>query len=169
MKSILIATCMAIVAIPVAADINWVWINAGTGTEQGTFVTDGNLVGTDAPAGSYTLLDFSVTASIYGATLGSVSGGQWLIGQPDVGFEWDGSQATQLWRQNGDFTNGFGFWSTEPPPPNVPDYIAFDANWFVVRNYEHTVTFLEEWMAVIMIPHQVPVEGTSFSELKALY
>ena len=58
-------TTMAMIALLTVcsvahAGIQWTWINAGTGTEQGVFLTDGELVGGIAPAGTYTVVDFAV-------------------------------------------------------------------------------------------------------------
>ncbi|MEO0508583.1 MAG: PEP-CTERM sorting domain-containing protein [Verrucomicrobiota bacterium] len=89
------------------ANINWAWSWIGiAGTEAGFFETDGDLSGGNAPAGTYTFVDFLVTESANGSPLGSVSGGQYSIGQPSAGFVWDGSSATQWFRSSGSRTNG---------------------------------------------------------------
>ena len=65
----------------------WIWSFAG---EQGHFLTDGT---TPVP-GTYTLIDFDVTSSAAGGTLGSVSGGQYVAAGSDSvqavldGLEW---------------------------------------------------------------------------------
>jgi len=166
-RTAILVTCLFV--LPAAANINWVWVNAGTGTEQGTFLTDGDLVGYDAPAGNYSVLDFSVTASAHGAPIGSVSGGEYYIGSPDVGFQWDGSAPTQFWRSNGAYTNGFAFWVTGGSPPDLPDYILFDIGYFSVENDEFGDVFLYEFMTVQMDPHEVAVGSQTFGALKALY
>jgi len=163
------AVAMLLACPSARAEINWSWVNAGTGTESGTFTTDGETVGALAPAGSYTILDFSYTASVYGAPVGSVSGGTYFIGMPDIGFEWDGSGATQFWRQSGAWTNGFGLWVTGGAPPDQPDYIVFDVDYFSVENDEEGSTFLWELITVLMTPHQTPVQGANLSDIKALY
>lgn len=75
----------------------WAW---SFGTEHGTFVTSG----TDSTAGTYEVLDFSVTASGYGATLGSLNGGAYETGAFDTNapfrFEWNGTAVTR-WLHGG--------------------------------------------------------------------
>jgi hypothetical protein len=169
MKIIATALALLLVCSVAQANIHWTWTNAITGTEIGTFDTDGDLVGADALPGSYTILDFSVTASLYGAPIGSVSGGEYYIGMPDIGFEWNGSAPTEFWRQNGGYTNGFGLWVSEGSAPNVPDYIAFSVDWFVVENYEYEVIFLEEYATAIITPHVTAAETVSMGDVKVLY
>jgi hypothetical protein len=95
------------------ADQIWMWSFAG---ERGTFVTDG----TTAVPGTYTMIDFSVTASSAGGTLGSVSGGQYAAEGSDsvqpYSMKWDG-QAVTMWSAAG--FNSFNWWPfsdlIEPP------------------------------------------------------
>ena len=91
----------------------WIWSFAG---EQGHFLTDGT---TPVP-GTYTLIDFDVTSSAAGGTLGSVSGGQYVAAGSDsvqpVSMAWNGSAVT-LWSAAG--FNSFNWWPfsdlVEPP------------------------------------------------------
>lgn len=87
------------------AAIVWNWSFEG---EAGQFVTDG----TTPMAGSYTMLDFSVTASAVGGTLGSLSGGEYgtnaFSTDEPFSFVWDGSQVTQ-WLHTG--LNTFDWWA----------------------------------------------------------
>ena len=75
----------------------WAW---SFGTEHGTFVT----TGTDSTAGTYEVLDFSVTASGHGASLGSLSGGAYQANAYDTSapyrFEWNGTAVTR-WLHGG--------------------------------------------------------------------
>lgn len=75
----------------------WAW---SFGTERGTFLTSG----ADSTAGIYEVLDFSVTASGYGATLGSLNGGAYEAGAFDTNapfrFEWNGTAVTR-WLHGG--------------------------------------------------------------------
>lgn len=68
----------------------WDWAFA---SETGTFTTGGT-----GTAGTYTVSDFSVTASAVGATLGSQGGGAYFSGPFSTGepytFDWDGSSVT---------------------------------------------------------------------------
>lgn len=80
----------------VDAAILWQW---SFGTEAGTVLTEGDLVGGAAPAGTYNVTNFSVTQSGIGLPLGSITEGQWNEGsQPGTGFVWDGSSDTQWFR-----------------------------------------------------------------------
>jgi hypothetical protein len=96
-----------------SADQIWIWSFTG---EQGTFRTDG----TDPVPGTYTMADFSVTASAAGGTLGSLSTGQYIAEGSDsvqpYSMQWDGHAVT-LWSAAG--FNGFNWWPfsdlVEPP------------------------------------------------------
>jgi hypothetical protein len=89
------------------ADTLWTWSYA---SESGTFVTDGDPpCGEPAPAGTYSILDFSVTASAFPGNVGSLSGGEFSQNQPVQGFVWDGVEPIQWFRSSGTFTNGSNF------------------------------------------------------------
>jgi hypothetical protein len=82
--------------------IIWDWEFEG---EVGTFETAQALAGVDDRiSGTYSILDFTVTSSASGATLGSVDGGQYSIGgqdtAPSFSFDWDGSFITN-WNHGG--------------------------------------------------------------------
>ncbi len=66
MKILLTILILATACGTALAGIQWTWANAGTGTEQGTIITDGTLVAEEAPAGTYTIPDYSISASAYG-------------------------------------------------------------------------------------------------------
>lgn len=89
------------------ASIVWSWNFA---SEFGQFVTDGDI----ASPGTYTLSDFSVTASASGGSIGSLSGGQYATQTDNFStpqpftFVWDGSQITQ-WFHSGN--NLYDWWS----------------------------------------------------------
>lgn len=151
------------------AGIQWSWVNAGTGTEQGAFITDGELVGGFAPPGSYTILDFSVTASDYGLVIGTLSGGDYICLTPENGFDWDGTECTEFWRSSGLWTNGFDF-RVPDPAANAPDAVGFGVNFFVIH-YDETITFLEEDQTVILIPEATVTDSDnrSLGAVKRLY
>jgi hypothetical protein len=91
------------------ANVTWDWSFAG---QAGTFTTDGSAPAGTAAAGSYNLLDFSVTTSTAGESVGSVSGGQYsetgFDTNPPYSFNWDGSNVVQ-WNQSG--LNTFNWWA----------------------------------------------------------
>jgi hypothetical protein len=97
------------------ADQMWLWSFAG---ERGHFLTDG---ATPAP-GTYTLIDFDVTSSSAGGTIGSVSGGQYIAAGSDsvqpYSMAWDGHAVT-LWTAAG--FNTFNWWpfSDQVAPPKA--------------------------------------------------
>ncbi len=96
-----------------SADQMWLWSFAG---EQGTFLTDGAL----PVPGTYTMIDFAVTSSSSGGTLGSVSGGQYEAAYSDsvqpYAMTWNGQEVTR-WAAAG--FNSFNWWPfadlIEPP------------------------------------------------------
>jgi hypothetical protein len=110
MKSIkqLVVLGILCVSMPAHATVVWDWSIAG---ESGQFITDGTANGT-AAAGNYTLIDFSVTSSATGGTIGSLSGGEYAADifstYEPFSFVWDGSSVTQ-WLESG--TNGFDWWA----------------------------------------------------------
>lgn len=100
--------CLAITgasASQAEAAIIWDW---SFGAEAGQFVTDG----ITPVAGTYTMSDFSVTASGVGGALGSLSGGEYdttaFSTDEPFTFIWDGSQVTQ-WLHVG--LNTFDWWA----------------------------------------------------------
>lgn len=119
-KSIYLAS-VAVMLSPAAAyaDIIWDWSFSNT---SGQFVTDG----TDPLAGVFTLLDFSVTASDLGATIGSVSGGEYaqqgLITDPLYTMAWDGSAVTD-WFHSG--ANDFDWWVFDDLLASTSAWILF--------------------------------------------
>ncbi len=168
MKRMLITVLAILTATIAHADIQWLWINGGTGTEQGTFVTTGEY-SAEVPDGSYTVLDYSITASAYGAILGSHSGGEYIIHQPDIGFLWENGAPTQFWRSSGLFTNGLTLYTAEPQPPEIPSAFSFNIDYFVVGTGEGRNIFLYEEITPIITPVGVAVEEMSLGQFKALY
>ncbi|MEM9018451.1 MAG: hypothetical protein AAGC68_15660, partial [Verrucomicrobiota bacterium] len=84
------------------ADVYWRW---SFGTESGLFRTDGTFSDT-AGMFQFTVIDFYLTESGQGITLGSLLGGQILENQPTQGFIWNGTGVTAFFRQGGAFLNG---------------------------------------------------------------
>ena len=99
-----VVLCLWMGAVAEAEPLTWRWSFAA---EQGRFVTDG----TAHVPGTYTLLDFAVTASSAGGTIGSVSDGQYdasgFTTERPYSFVWDGSRVT-LWNSAGH--NTFDWW-----------------------------------------------------------
>lgn len=116
----IVALLVMLVSTPIVAQaqITWDW---SFGTNTGTFLTDGTAVGGNAPAGTYNFIDFSLTSSGDGATVGSVSGGQY--GAYGFGttlpydFNWSGSAVT-FWNSAG--SNSFDWWP-------FTDQVQFDS------------------------------------------
>ncbi len=158
-----------VLAGPALAAIEWTWVNSGTGTEQGTLITDGVLVGDLAPAGTYTILDYTVTASAHGVLIGSVSDGTYVIEHPDQGFDWDGSAPTVFWRDSGQHTNGFWLWAAEYVP-GTPNTVGLGIDWFLVCEDE-TVDYLYELLTPAITPVGTVTGGdtATFGGVKALY
>jgi hypothetical protein len=169
MKILLTVLILTALACSAHAAIEWTWTNTGTGTEQGTFITDGALVGNLAPAGTYTVIDYSVTASAYGAPIGSVSSGEYFINQPDIGFDWDGSAPTVFWRSSGTYTNGTNLFVTTPSYGGV-GFIGLDIGQFSVYDDDESTLFQE-----MLAPTLVPVgtvtadEGMTIGTVKTLF
>ena len=168
MRAAIILLAGLLVGNPAAANIDWTWSNAGTGTEQGTFITTGELDGAQAPAGAYAILDFSVTASTHGLPLGSVSGGQFTIGAPDIGFDWNGSAPTVMWQSSGTWPIGFAL-SIPGAAWDEPEMVSFAIGRFSIRAFEPDITFLDEHQTVILAPVTTAVAEGSFGRIKALY
>ena len=100
---LLFVAVLGAIALPAHATV-WNWSINNT---SGTFTT----TGTGSAPGTYVLQDFSVTASTDGASVGSLSGGQYLASgfvtlQP-YEFNWDGSNVT-FWNHAG--SNDFDWW-----------------------------------------------------------
>jgi hypothetical protein len=169
MKTMLLLMILLLTCGAAQAGIQWTWTNAGTGTEQGTFVTDGELVLGEAPAGTYTVVDFSVTASAYGLPIGAVSEGAYSIGQPTVGFVWSGTAPTNFWRSSGGLTNGFTFWDDDAVE-DAPNRVGFIVDWFVVDEY-YGISFVDESSTAVITPmaSATPNEARTFGGVKSLF
>jgi hypothetical protein len=169
MKFLFTILALAVLSGPALAGIEWSWSNAGTGTERGTFITDGAMVSGAAPAGTYTIIDFTLSETAYPLPLGSISDGTYFINQPDTGFDWDGAAPTVFWRSSGTYTNGTNFFVTAPVGTN-PDLIGMGIDFFLVE-YDEEVTFLEENHTPVVTPvgDHVATEVSSFGAIKVLY
>ncbi len=49
-----------------------------------------------------------MTSSTEAATIGA----DYIASQPDIGFQWDGTEVTQFFRSSGTFTNGAGLFTS---------------------------------------------------------
>lgn len=169
MKVMFTILVLVVLSSTAQAGIEWNWINAGTGTEKGTFITDGAMVSGAAPAGTYTIIDFTLNETAYALPLGSMSDGTYFLTQPDTGFDWDGAAPTVFWRLSGTYTNGTNFFVTAPVGTN-PDWIGMGIDFFLI-DYDEEVTFLEETLTPKVTPvgDHVAVEVSSFGAIKVLY
>jgi hypothetical protein len=92
------------------ATVIWDW---SFDTEAGQFITTGNLTGTSLAAGTYQLLDFSVSVTALGPNyIGSMSGGQWDYyyseqALPSYQLIWDGTAVSE-WQNSG--TTSYPTW-----------------------------------------------------------
>jgi len=136
------------------AAILWQWSFLG---EAGTLLTDGTLVGSSAEAGTYNVIDFSITQTATTIPLGSISGGQWNEGsQPGTGFVWDGSIDTEWFRDGGNFTNGAGYFPETVIFPTVGfERIAFSPGNYTIDNL-FTNTNLASSNTLTLVPVTVP-------------
>ncbi len=121
-RSILISFAVAFGALSqhAHADVTWNWSFGG---EAGQFVTDGAGGG----AGTYNLIDFSVTSSSVGGTIGSLLGGQYVDGQFSTempySFVYDGSAVTQ-WLHSG--SNSFDWWTFDSLSSDISYFFGWD-------------------------------------------
>ncbi|NRF66297.1 PEP-CTERM sorting domain-containing protein [Aquincola sp. S2] len=120
-KKILALAALAAIAQSAQADIVWNWSFAG---ETGQFVTDG----TGGGAGTYNVIDFSVTSSAVGGTLGSLLGGQYTDGQfvtdMPYSFVYNGSAVTQ-WLHSG--ANSFDWLTFDSPTSSISYFFGWDS------------------------------------------
>jgi len=136
-----------------ANNTSWSWSFDG---HEGIFVTMGEYSG----PGNYRLLDFIVISSSTGATIGSLSNGdyqytnQFGITSP-FDFLWDGTKITQ-WNHNGDFE--FRTWAFDDfRSPAVNDSFWFGYDCVTIGNEENDPNNAEHWNG--------DIEGTTCGEL----
>ena len=102
-ESVAVLAMLLLASAPASATM-WNWTINNT---TGTFTT----TGTGSAPGNYTLLDFSVTSSGDGASVGSLSGGQYAAEGFSTflpyDFDWDGTNVT-FWNSAG--ANTFDWW-----------------------------------------------------------
>jgi hypothetical protein len=103
--------------------ITWTW---SFGTERGTFETDGT-----GAAGTYQVLDFAVTASGVGGTIGSFSDGAYTANNLGTtmpySFDWDGTQITQ-WHKVGGNTFDWNIYQQTSQPDHFYFFGWADGN-----------------------------------------
>lgn len=118
----LLATGILIFMLSGAANATmWNW---SFGNETGQFVTDG--IG--SKPGTYSLIDFSVTSSSVGGTIGSFSSGQYVDGfyrtYFPYSFAYDGSTVTS-WNHSG--PNDFDWWAFSSLTSNISYLFGYDS------------------------------------------
>ncbi len=160
-----------LLALPAQAEITWIWSNSlGSGTEQGTFVTDGDLVEGQAPAGTYTITDFSLTATSTSMPLGSIAAGDY---EPTWGalsnyyFYWDGSEVTQ-YRLSNNPTIAYHQYRALLQPDGSPDLIQFWVFQFDIWE-QYGESFLFEDEGVVVTPDGTPTASMVWSRIKQFY
>lgn len=103
------AVILASAAAPAPAQVLWNWSYGGT--EAGTFTTDGSFAQT-ATSGSFNVSSMSVTSSVISGAVGATMN---QGNQPGNGFLWNGTAATQFFRDANNpppLTNGSSFYTT---------------------------------------------------------
>ena len=97
-------------ANPAQAAVLWNW-SFNNGNETGTFSTNGTFADT---TGSFNFVidvtQFNVTQSTFAPSL---VGATFTESQPTQGFLWNGTTATQFYRNSGGLTNGSNFFSSQ--------------------------------------------------------
>lgn len=116
------------VSAPAFADVLWNW---SFSSESGTFTTDGTFADA-AGAHTFGFTGFHVTTSVVSSNVGAT----YLVVQPDQGFIWNGSTATEFFRDSGILTNGSNF---NNAVTNYR-YTLFPGTSFLVDASEHDVT-----------------------------
>ena len=101
MVVITIGFLMAIPSTTIAATWDWSF-----GNEWGVVETNGEFSDTSSP---YTFIFDPSTFEVLGSEVTSNIGDDYIVSQPDVGFNWDGTRVTQFFRQSGNYTNGSNF------------------------------------------------------------
>ena len=97
------------------SQITWSWTDAETGLEKGTFVTNGTLNEDGTVSnGAYTISDFTLDqTSTTISTSGTFANGDWVLSQPDIGFNWSEGSVVQFWRSSGNLTNGLNIYTND--------------------------------------------------------
>ncbi|XHR80448.1 MAG: hypothetical protein ACFKPT_19535 [Gloeotrichia echinulata GP01] len=91
-----------------AQALTWNW-SFNSGTEAGTFNTNGTFADT---SGSFNfVINASTVAVTTSAFAPSLVGATFTESQPTQGFLWNGTTATQFYRQSGALVNGSNFYS----------------------------------------------------------
>ncbi len=164
MSQLVFSMALAFCSTFANAGIVWNWqadVGHG-GILEGTITTDGELVAGSAGSSTYTVTDFS----FYTATdwlnvdsyFGSISDGQYVIGQPAITFDWDGSNATGFSRANGIYNNGFAFNHT-----TLGGYVGMSDSYFSVG--EEFAPKVESYTAGVVLSVRGPAgQPTSVSE-----
>ncbi len=103
------------------ANVIWDWSFGG---EAGQFVTDGSGGG----VGTYNFIDFSLTSSSVGGTVGSYLGGEYIDGQftttTPYSFIYDGSTVTQ-WLHSG--SNSFDWWTFDSVSSDISYFFGWES------------------------------------------
>ena len=122
MKTIKIIATLALFALSSASNANVIWDWSFSG-ETGQFETDGS-----GGAGTYNLIDFSVTSSSVGGTIGSLLGGEYVDGQfsthTPYSFNYDGASVTS-WLHSG--SNTFDWWTFDSVSSNISYFFGWDS------------------------------------------
>lgn len=98
------------VATPASAQLQWNWSFTGTaGVEAGTFRTNGTVADLSS---SFNFVIDATTFQCTSSALAPSLVGQTFTDSPTTGFLWNGTKATQFYRDSGAWTNGSNFFSS---------------------------------------------------------
>ena len=130
------------------SQITWSWTDAETGLEKGTFVTNGTLNEDGTVSnGAYTISDFTLDqTSTTISTSGTFANGDWVLSQPDIGFNWSEGSVVQFWRSSGNLTNGLNIYTN-----NWTYRIIMSIDYFAILMEEVDLVFQQSTPVVIPI------------------
>ena len=116
--------------------------------EKGTFVTNGTLNEDGTVSnGAYTISDFTLDqTSTTISTSGTFANGDWVLSQPDIGFNWSEGSVVQFWRSSGNWTNGLNIYTND-----WTYRITMSIDYFAILMEEFDLVFQQSTPVVIPI------------------
>jgi hypothetical protein len=160
------AVALILAAAPAQANITWEW---SFQSEAGTFVTNGDLIGGLAPAGSYTL--DPTTFTVLTSSVPSLLGAGYTETYSPQGLVWDGSAVTQLWRDGGTYTNGANLFHVDYwYALGLPDAMLYDntspGDYFIAL--EGPLTLRPQSAVLVPVPGSICLVAAGLLSLRRL-